>query len=100
MNRRRTEQEWRQILEEQREQGLSDRACCTRHRTDPTSLRKWRVRLGLCETRGHRSFVELPVPQVPAGELRVILPNKIELLVGLGWSADHVAAMAVRLAAL
>jgi alkanesulfonate monooxygenase SsuD/methylene tetrahydromethanopterin reductase-like flavin-dependent oxidoreductase (luciferase family) len=34
------------------------------------------------------------------GELRVILPNRIELAVGPGWSPDQVAAMASRLAAL
>ena len=100
MSRRRTEEEWRGILEEQREQGLSDRACCNRHRTDPSSLRRWRGRLGMGRTGRPGSFVELPAPQLSVGELRVILPNRIELAVGHGWTADQVAAMVRRLAAL
>ena len=43
--------------------------------------------------------MELPVP-VPAGDLRIILPNKVELIGGRGWAADHVAQMAIRLAVL
>ena len=100
MSRRRTEEEWRGILEEQREQGLSDRVCCRRHGTDPSSLKRWRGRLGLGGSRGPKPFVELPVLTAPMGELRVILPNRIELAVGPGWSPDQVAAMASRLAAL
>ena len=100
MSRRRTEEEWRRILEEQRDQGLSDRACCSRHGTDPSSLKRWRGRLGLGGTRGHRTFVELPVPQAPAGDMRIILPNRIEMAVGLGWTLDQVAAMAERLATI
>ena len=102
MNRRRTAEEWRRILEEQREQGLSDRDCCVRHGATPSSLKRWRGRLGLGGTRGQRTFVELPAPAVPvaAGELRVILPNRIELAVGHGWSVDQVVAMASRLAVL
>jgi hypothetical protein len=34
------------------------------------------------------------------GELRVILPNRVELAVGQGWSPDLVAALASRLAVL
>jgi hypothetical protein len=100
MNRRRTEEEWRRILEEQREQSLSDGDCCTRHEVTPSSLKRWRGRLGLGGTRGHRPFVEIPVPQASVAEMRIILPNRIELAVGPGWTADQVAAMAGRLAAL
>ena len=100
MNRRRTEEEWRRILEEQQQQGQSDRDCCTRHEVTPSSLKRWRGRLGLGGTRGHRTFVELPVPQASVAEMRIILPNRIELTVGHGWTADQVAAMASRLAAL
>jgi hypothetical protein len=100
MNQRRTADEWRQILQEQREQGLSDRDCCARYGAAPSSLKRWRGRLGLGGTRGHRPFVELPIPQTSVGEIRIILPNRIELAVGPGWTADQVAAMAGRLAAL
>lgn len=100
MSRRRTQEEWRQILEEQQGQGLSDRACCIRHKTDPSSLRRWRGRLGLDGASGPKTFVELSAPGLPKGELRVILPNRIELAVGHGWTADQVAAMASRLVVL
>jgi hypothetical protein len=100
MSRRRTEEEWRGILEEQREQGLSDRVCCSRHGTDPSSLKRWRGRLGLGGSRGSKAFAELPAPAAPMGELRVILPNRVELAVGQGWSPDLVAALASRLAVL
>jgi len=45
-------------------------------------------------------FVELPVLAATVGELRVILPNGVELVVGQGWAADQVAGMALRLAVL
>lgn len=102
MNRRRNEEEWRRILVGQREQGLSDQDCCVRHGATPSSLKRWRGRLGLGGSRGPKPFVELPAPAMPvaAGELRVILPNRIELALGHGWSVDQVVAMASRLAVL
>jgi transposase-like protein len=100
MSRRRTEEEWRGILEEQREQGLSDRECCSRHGTDPSSLKRWRGRLGFGRNRASGAFIELAAPSSVVGELRVVLPNRVELVVGHGWSPELVAALASRLAAL
>jgi len=100
MARRRSAEEWRNILDRQRELGLTDRDCCARHGADPSSLKRWRGRLGPGGTRGPRPFVELPVPQASVGEIRIILPNRIELAVGPGWTADQVAAMAAKLAVL
>ena len=99
MAKRRTVAEWRQILEEQREQGLSDRSCCARHGTHPMTLKRWRGRLGSGGTRESSQFVEFLVSK-PAGEMRIILPNRVELVVGPEWGVDHVAEVAARLASL
>ena len=99
MKRRRTDEDWRRILVEQKEQGLSDQACCTLHGIGISSLRRWRGRLGLGRSRGHSAFVELSSPP-PGGMLRIILPNKVELIVSRDWSADQVASLARGLAVL
>ena len=86
MNRRRTAEEWRSVLDRQRELGLTDKESGAREGVDPSSLLRWRAKLRLGRERGKPPFVELPVP-VPAGDLRIILPNKVELIVGRGWAA-------------
>jgi transposase-like protein len=101
MNRRRRgAEEWRRILEDQREQGLSDRECSALHGIDPSSLRRWRGRLGWGGSRALSGFVELPVAPSPVGELRIILPNRFELAIGPGWPLDQVASLAGKLAVL
>lgn len=99
MNRRRTAEEWRSILNRQREDGLTDKECGAREGVDPSSLLRWRAKFRSGREQAGALFVELPVP-TPTGELRIILPNKVELVVGQGWAADHVAQMARGLAVL
>jgi hypothetical protein len=98
--RRRSPEEWRAILEEQRRLGQTDKECGVSRGVDPSSLKRWRGRLGLGGSASLGGFVELPVLAATVGELRVILPNGVELVVGQGWAADQVAAMALRLAVL
>jgi transposase-like protein len=98
MRKRRTAEQWQEILDRQKESGQRDAEAARAAGVSVASLRGWRQRLRnrrdgsqpLVEVSGLRSV----------GELRVHLPNGLVVEVSSGWAADQLAAVVARLRAL
>lgn len=99
MRQMRTAEQWREILREQKERGLSDAQCGQEYGVDPSSLVRWRGRLGMGGSRKAPAFVELPVG-APPQDLRVIFPNGLVVVASLGWPVDHLVQVAQKLKSL
>jgi len=89
---RRTEAEWRRLLQKYERSGLSAAAFCRREKITRSAFTQWRKRMGreAAETWTPRvaDFVELPIQQQPArqpaeplgaGELELSLPGGVVL---------------------
>jgi len=77
--RRRSAEEWAQIIKDFRSSDLSRAAFCRRERVSTSSLDRWEAKLG---STAEDSFVELPVPG-ELGDERVESESGIALEVEL-----------------
>jgi len=97
--RRRSAEEWRKIIGDQRRSGLSGAAFCRRARVQPVTFYAWRRRV-----RGEHGFVELKIaddavagvprvasPGSPALELR--LPRERSVLIPPGFDPTSLQAL-------
>ena len=98
MKKRRTAEQWQEILAKQKETGMTDAQVAQETGASVSGLRGWRQRLK------HRPGRPQPVVEVsplrPMGELRVHLPNGLIVEVSGSWPADRLAAVVGHLRAL
>lgn len=98
MRKRKTVEQWQEILDKQKESGLADVEIAAEAGVSVSGLRYWRRRL--------KSRAETPQPLVevsslrPTGELRVHLPNGLIVGVPSGWPLDKLAAVVGQLRVL
>ena len=75
---RRTESEWRALVERQAQSGMSELAFCKKAKLSRASFRKWKARLS--EAEAPATFVEWVAPEVVEdaagrGEFELTLPG-------------------------
>ena len=97
---RRTAEEWRSIVDRQKEQSQTDSVYAQAQGVGVASLRAWRAKFKNQEpiTTG-TGMIEV-TSLAPFSVLRVILPNEIRLEVATGWPLDHLGRVAELLRSL
>ena len=98
MKKRRTAEQWREILARQKETGWTDAKAAEETGVSVSGLRGWRQRLKN-RTESPQPLIEVS-PFRPMGELWVHLPNGLIVEVPAGWPADQLAAVVGHLRAL
>ena len=98
MKKRRSAEQWQEILAEQKETGMSDAQVAQETGISVSGLRGWRQRLKN-RPGSPQPLVEVS-PLRPRGELRVHLPNGLIVEVPIGWPADKLAAVVDQLRVL
>jgi len=95
MRKRRTADQWQEILDRQKESGQRDAEAARAAGVSVASLRGWRQRLK------NRNNSRQPLVEVsglrPIGDLRVHLPNGLIVEAPADWAADQLAAVVARL---
>ena len=84
---RRSEAEWREILAQWKQSGLSRNVFCKRAGIAKASFDKWKQRLSMSADPSPRSFVELSVPlddsagsaALGDGEFEMVFPGDVVL---------------------
>ena len=98
MKKRRTAEQWQEILAKQKESGMTDAQAAEETGISVSGLRGWRQRLK------NRSGSPQPLVEVspfrPMGELRVHLPNGLIVEVPSGWPTDKLAEVVGQLRTL
>jgi transposase-like protein len=98
MKKRRTAEQWQEILAKQKESGMTDAQVAQETGASVSGIRGWRQRL---KNRGAnpQPLVEVS-PLLPMGQLRVHLPNGLIVEVPAGWPSDRLAEVVGHLRAL
>lgn len=98
MRKRRSAEQWQEILARQKQAGWTDAQIAQETGVSVSGIRGWRQKLK-SQAEGPRPLVEVS-PVRPMGKLRVHLPNGLIVEVCPGWSADKLAAVVSHLRVL
>ena len=86
---RRTAEEWRSIVDRQKEQSQTDSVYAQAQGVGVASLRAWRAKFKNQELPTTGTGIIEVTSLVPSSFLRVMLPNGIRLELTAGWPVDH-----------
>ena len=86
---RRTVEEWRLIIERQKEQNQTDSEYAQSQGLGVASLRAWRAKFKNQESAAPGTPIIEVTPLAPSSVLRVLLPNGIRLEVTVIWPMEH-----------
>ncbi len=98
MRRRRSAEEWQEILVRQNEARLTDAQVAEETGVSVSGLRHWRRRLKN-RTESTQALVEVTT-LLARGELKVHLPNGLIVEVSGGWPVDQLATVVRQLRSL
>lgn len=93
---RRNESEWREIVDRQRESGLTDKEFAELEDVGIASLRNWRYRLERDGVQPSGTLVELAVATRADG-IKVCLPNGVSVEVRSSWESQGLVELIGRL---
>ncbi len=97
---RRSAEEWRSIVERQKEQTQTDSEYAQAQGVGVASLRAWRAKFKSQEPATTGTGIVEVTSLTSTSVLRVILPNGIRLEVTPGWPLDHLGWVAELLRSL
>lgn len=86
MQRRRSAEQWQEILRKQREGGRTDAQMAEENGVSVSDLRLWRQKLK--KLSGPQALVGV-TPILARGEMKVHLPNGLIVEVSGGWPTDQ-----------
>ena len=85
----RSAQEWRLIVDRQKQLNQGDAEYAQSQGVGVASLRAWRAKFKKLESATTGTGIIEVTSLVPSSFLRVILPNGIRLELTVGWPLDH-----------
>jgi hypothetical protein len=93
-NHQRSAEEWRSIVDRQKEQNQTDAEYAQAQGVGVGSLRAWRAKFKNQESAGTEAKIVEVGTLGSSALLQVVLPNGIRIEVAHGWPMDHLGRVA------